>query len=89
VTTLTKQHGSKTVASITERTNMNTSNSKILLTFESGKLVSAVANGNVKIYVENTDILSGIIQVSVQEITNSDFDSLLAGRMPTGIESEP
>ena len=68
---------------------MNTHNSKILLTFESGKFVGAVANGNVKIYVENTDTLSGIIQVSVQEITNSDFDLLLAGRMPTGIESEP
>jgi hypothetical protein len=68
---------------------MNTSNSKILLTFESGKLVGAVANGNTELYVENTNTLSGIVQVSVPEITNSDFDSLLAGRMPTGIESEP
>jgi hypothetical protein len=62
---------------------------KLLLTFENGSLVAAVSNGEICLYVENTNTLSGIIQVSVQEITNSDFDSLLAGRMPTGIESEP
>jgi hypothetical protein len=64
-------------------------NPKLLLTFENGSLVAAVSNGEICLYVENTNTLAGIVQVSVPEITNSDFEALLAGRMPTGIESEP